>query len=91
MRCVQGCSDKLGAVRSLAAELGVRLEDVAYVGNDINDLACLEAVGLPIVVQDAHQDVLAAAAYRTTARGGQGAVREVCDAIVAARMQVTRH
>src|SRR5437899_739869 len=34
MRCVQGCSDKLGAVRSLAAELGIRLEDVAYVGND---------------------------------------------------------
>jgi 3-deoxy-D-manno-octulosonate 8-phosphate phosphatase (KDO 8-P phosphatase) len=91
MRCVQGCDDKLGAVRSLAGELGVRLEDVAYVGNDINDLACLEAVGLPIVVQDAHHDVLAAAAHRTTAPGGRGAVREVCDAIVAARMQVTRH
>jgi len=85
MRCVQGCDDKLGAVRALAAEFGVGLEDVAFVGNDINDLACLEAVGLPIVVQDAHHDVLAAAAYRTTARGGRGAVREVCDAIVRAK------
>jgi 3-deoxy-D-manno-octulosonate 8-phosphate phosphatase (KDO 8-P phosphatase) len=91
LRCVQGCGDKLSAVRALAAEFGVRLQDVAFVGNDINDLACLEAVGLPIVVQDAHHDVFAAAAYRTAARGGRGAVREVCDAIVAARMQVTRH
>ena len=91
LRCVQGCDDKLSAVRALAAESGVRLQDVAFVGNDINDLACLEAIGLPIVVQDAHHDVLAAAAYRTTARGGRGAVREVCDAIVAARTQVTRH
>jgi 3-deoxy-D-manno-octulosonate 8-phosphate phosphatase (KDO 8-P phosphatase) len=91
LRCVQGCDDKLRAVRSLAAELGVRLEDVAYVGNDINDLSCLEAVGLPIVVRDAHHDVVAVAAYRTAACGGRGAVREVCDAIVAARMQVTRH
>lgn len=85
MRCVQGCDDKLSAVRALAAEYGVTLDDVAFVGNDINDLSCLEAVGLPIVVQDAHHDVLGAAAYRTTAPGGRGAVREVCDAIFAAR------
>ncbi|MBZ5559488.1 MAG: HAD hydrolase family protein [Acidobacteriia bacterium] len=90
MRCVQGCDDKLSAVRALAAELGVTLEDVAFVGNDINDLACLEAVGLPIVVQDAHHDVLGAAVYRTTACGGRGAVREVCDAIVSARNAVLK-
>ena len=85
IRCVQGCDDKLSAVRALAAEFGVTLDDVAFVGNDINDLACLEAVGLPIVVQDAHRDVLDAAKYRTKAPGGRGAVREVCDRIVAAR------
>ena len=85
MRCVQGCEDKRAAVAALAEELGVALGDVAFVGNDINDLTCLEAVGLPIVVQDAHPDVMNAAAYRTTAPGGRGAVREVCDAIVAAR------
>ncbi len=85
MRCIQGCDDKLGAVRALAAEHGLTLADVAFVGNDINDLACLEAVGLAIVVQDAHHDVVGAAAYRTTAPGGRGAVREVCDAIIASR------
>jgi 3-deoxy-D-manno-octulosonate 8-phosphate phosphatase (KDO 8-P phosphatase) len=85
MRCVHGCDDKLSAVKALAAEHGITLEHVAFVGNDINDLACLAAVGFPIVVHDAHPDVIGAAAYRTTAPGGRGAVREVCDAIVAAR------
>jgi YrbI family 3-deoxy-D-manno-octulosonate 8-phosphate phosphatase len=89
MRCVQGCDDKLTAVRTLAADLGVALDEVAFVGNDINDLACLEAVGVPIVVQDAHADVRHVALYRTDARGGCGAVREVCDAIVGARRQVS--
>jgi YrbI family 3-deoxy-D-manno-octulosonate 8-phosphate phosphatase len=89
MRCIQGCDDKLAAVRALADEHGVTLDDVAFVGNDINDLGCLQAVGLPIVVQDAHPDVVGAAAYRTTAPGGRGAVREVCDAVVAARQRVS--
>ncbi len=83
--CVRGCDDKLAAVRALAAERGLPLDEVAFVGNDINDLACLEAVGLPIVVRDAHPDVLGVAVYRTEAVGGRGAVREVSDAIVAAR------
>jgi 3-deoxy-D-manno-octulosonate 8-phosphate phosphatase (KDO 8-P phosphatase) len=88
IRCVQGCDDKLSAVETIARELGVTLDEVAFVGNDINDLACLQAVGLPIVVQDAHADVIGAARYRTAAPGGRGAVREVCDLIVAARQRV---
>lgn len=89
MRCLQGCDDKLTALRTLANELRVTLDQVAFVGNDINDLACLNAVGLSIVVQDAHQDVIASADYRTATRGGRGAVREVCDLIAAARERVT--
>lgn len=89
IRCIQGCGDKLAALKTLAGQLHVALSDVAFIGNDINDLACLSAVGLPIVVQDAHPDVLDAAALRTSAPGGRGAVREVCDRIVAARRQVT--
>ena len=85
IRCIHGCDDKLAALTALAAELRIPLADVAFVGNDINDLACLSAVGLAIVVQDAHADVDAAAAFRTSARGGRGAVREVCDRVVAAR------
>jgi YrbI family 3-deoxy-D-manno-octulosonate 8-phosphate phosphatase len=77
--CVQGCQDKLSTLVEVAREAGVALDDVAFVGNDINDIGCLEAVGLPIVVHDSHPDVLHAARYRTFAPGGHGAVREVCD------------
>ena len=90
IRCVQGCDDKLAVVRELAAELGVTMKQVAFVGNDINDLACLKAVGIPIVVGDAHPAVIKAAAYRTSAPGGRGAVREVCDLIVASRAKAVR-
>jgi YrbI family 3-deoxy-D-manno-octulosonate 8-phosphate phosphatase len=81
----QGIDDKVPALTALAAEHGVPLTAVAYVGNDVNDLGCLELVGLPIVVADAHHDVLKAAAWITTARGGRGAVREVCDRLLAVR------
>jgi len=79
LRCVQGCRDKREALEALMQEMHLTPERVAFVGNDINDLACLKIVGLPIVVQDAHPDVIPHAAYRTAARGGHGAVREVCD------------
>ena len=83
VRCIQGCEDKRAALERVAAELAVTMRETAFVGNDINDLACLEAVGLPIVVADAHQDVLPHAMYRTKTPGGHGAVREVCDLIEA--------
>ncbi len=79
LRCAQGCKDKLAALQTVAAEEQVPLECVAFVGNDVNDRECLQAVGLPMVVQDAHPDVLPLARWRTLAAGGHGAVREVCD------------
>jgi 3-deoxy-D-manno-octulosonate 8-phosphate phosphatase (KDO 8-P phosphatase) len=77
--CLQGIDDKRAALRRLARQRGVPLGEVAYLGNDINDLGCLKAVGLPAGVQDAHQDILGALRYRTRAAGGFGAVRELCD------------
>jgi len=79
IRCIQGCNDKRAALEGVAGEQGLALQQIAFVGNDINDLSCLRAVGLPIVVRDAHPDVIQTALYRTRALGGQGAVREVCD------------
>ena len=52
---------------------------MAFVGDDINDLPCLTSVGLPIVVADAHPDVVPYARYQRRAEGGRGAVREICD------------
>jgi YrbI family 3-deoxy-D-manno-octulosonate 8-phosphate phosphatase len=85
IRCVQGCEDKPAALRAVADELGLSLREAAFVGNDVNDTACLEAVGFPIVVADAHEDVVPLAKLQTITRGGHGAVREVCDLIAAVR------
>jgi YrbI family 3-deoxy-D-manno-octulosonate 8-phosphate phosphatase len=79
MRCIQDCQDKRAVLEDIAREIGITLNEVAFVGNDINDLPCLESVGLPIVVQDAFQDVVPLALYQTKHPGGHGAVREVCD------------
>lgn len=79
IRCVQSCNDKLQALEAIIQEMNLSMAEVAFVGNDINDLPCLTSVGLPIVVQDAYADVIPHALYQTKARGGYGAVREVCD------------
>ncbi len=85
VECAQGIADKRTHLEELLADRGIDPVEAAYVGNDINDLGCLELVGLPIVVADAHNAVRGAALYTTAAAGGYGAVREVCDRIVAAR------
>jgi 3-deoxy-D-manno-octulosonate 8-phosphate phosphatase (KDO 8-P phosphatase) len=79
IKCINGCNDKLAVITVLAAEAGISLDQVAFIGNDVNDLPCLTSVGLPIVVKDAHADVVAYASYQTKVAGGYGAVREVCD------------
>ncbi len=79
IRCVQNCPDKHAELEKITREMGISLAEVAFVGNDINDEACLMCVGMPIVVQDGHPDVLPLARYRTQKPGGNGAVREICD------------
>ena len=79
LECIQSCEDKLAALDELGRRHHVSREQMAFVGNDVNDRACLEAVRLPIVVADAHEDVIALARYRTKLVGGRGAVREICD------------
>jgi YrbI family 3-deoxy-D-manno-octulosonate 8-phosphate phosphatase len=79
IRCIQGCDDKHAALEEVARQLDLPLSQVAFVGNDINDLPCLTSVGLPIVVQDAYPDAVVRAVYQTRTSGGCGAVREVCD------------
>jgi N-acylneuraminate cytidylyltransferase len=81
----QGVDDKLPALEAWAAELGVPLSRVAYVGNDINDLGCLRAVGWPIVVPDAHREVLPEGRVVLTQPGGRGALRELAELILAGR------
>jgi len=79
IECFQGCHDKRAVLDEIAGKMGISLNEVAFMGNDVNDLPCLSCVALPIVVKDAHPDVVSAARYRTKSPGGCGAVREVCD------------
>jgi 3-deoxy-D-manno-octulosonate 8-phosphate phosphatase (KDO 8-P phosphatase) len=83
--CLHGVADKLKELTRLASERGLELSETAYVGNDINDAECLRAVGLAIVVADAHPDVMGIAHYVTRLSGGRGAVREVCDLLASRR------
>ncbi len=83
--CVQGVDDKLAVVSAEAAVRGIALHDVAYVGNDVNDTACLGAVGLPVVPADAWPEVSSLARWVLSRPGGYGCVRELCDAIWTAR------
>lgn len=85
--CIQSCDDKLTSLGELVEQYKCTLNDVLYTGNDINDLQCLKAVGTPIVVADAHPDVIDFAKYITTSPGGRGAVREICDLVVHAHEQ----
>lgn len=82
---IQNSRDKRAALEEWAASAGIPLERIAYVGNDVNDIGALEAVGWPIVVPGSHP--LAAAAARTvlTRPGGHGAVRELAERVLAAR------
>lgn len=76
-----GLDDKMDMLERIVEVRELSLEQVAYIGNDINDLECLASVGLPFAVADAHPKVLKMVPRMqwTTAKGGMGAVREVCD------------
>jgi 3-deoxy-D-manno-octulosonate 8-phosphate phosphatase (KDO 8-P phosphatase) len=79
--CINGCEDKISTLIGLLADRGLDLEQVAFMGNDVNDRDCLKQAGLPVVVADAHPDVIELGLYRTRLRGGYGAVREFCDLV----------
>lgn len=80
-----GIEDKLPEMQRWLAEKGVRLDETCYIGNDVNDAACLAAVGLAVVPADGHPDVVSLADIVTVKRGGRGALRELAELLLAAR------
>jgi 3-deoxy-D-manno-octulosonate 8-phosphate phosphatase (KDO 8-P phosphatase) len=75
----QGIENKLAALSELAEQLGIRLEQVGYMGDDIVDLGALRACGFAASVPDGHPLVRNAADFVSQAAAGAGAVREVCE------------
>ncbi len=77
-----GCRDKGGALRRLIGELGLSRDQVAFIGDDINDIPAFRESGFRVAVQDASEDLKAQADYVTQRPGGSGAVREVIEMIL---------
>ena len=78
---VQNIKNKDFEVLKLCKELKVDLENTLFIGNDINDIPALKIVGFPISVADSYPEIKEYTIYQTKAKGGEGAVREVCDLI----------
>ena len=77
-----GVADKTTALRHFAKKYKLSLKDIAYIGDDTNDIGIMNNVGLPIAVKDALPEVKKIARFVTDKKGGHGAVREVCDMLL---------
>jgi 3-deoxy-D-manno-octulosonate 8-phosphate phosphatase (KDO 8-P phosphatase) len=72
----QGVKDKLALIKKIADENAVTLEEIAYIGDDLNDLDCIKACGLGGCPADAASEIKEIADYVTKKPGGSGAVRD---------------
>ena len=81
----QGCEDKLKAFANTMAQAGLTNAEVAYVGDDLNDIPLMLQSGLGVAVADASLEVREHAHYVTSASGGYGAIREVVELILKAQ------
>ena len=82
-----GCKDKVGALQTFSERHAIPLESICYMGDDVNDLPAMAAAGMSAAPANAHDKALNAATIVTQRRGGDGAVREVIDGILARRAE----
>src|SRR5688572_25045663 len=88
-RLYQGVTDKRSVVERVRKRLGVMAGQCACIGDDTPDVPVMRTVGLAFAVADAHPSAIAAADHVTAHAGGEGAVREVCDRLLAGRKSRT--
>jgi N-acylneuraminate cytidylyltransferase len=79
---IQGCDNKLEALKKWLAAHNISSQQCIYVGNDINDLECLQYVGMSVSPADAHESVSHAVTWKLSSMGGRGAIREMCDVLI---------
>ena len=83
----QGVMDKLSVIHEMAERHGIALSQIAYIGDDVNDLEALKAVGVSAAPADALPQVLEVVDYVCQKRGGEGAVRELIELILQSRVE----
>lgn len=81
----QGVKDKLAALKALSLKYDLGFEEIAYMGDDVNDVPALQAVGFSAAPANGREQVRRTVQYVCSANGGEGAVREVADMILAAQ------
>jgi YrbI family 3-deoxy-D-manno-octulosonate 8-phosphate phosphatase len=86
IQCKQDVEDKATAILDICKELGVLPEQTMFVGNDINDISAFKVVGIAAGVADAYDEINPHVLFKTERAGGKGAVREICDMVIQAKM-----
>ena len=79
------CADKIAALREFLDEYGLDARNVVFMGDDIPDLECMRAVGIPVAPADAASEILEAARYVSEYPGGRGCVRDIVEQVLRAR------
>ena len=85
LEAIHGIRDKASALLELADKRSISVAEVLFVGNDVNDAAGMALAGFKVAPSDAHPSILALADYITTARGGEGVIRELADVLIAVK------
>lgn len=80
-----GCRDKAHVVTRIAKEKKISLSEICYMGDDVNDLEAMKLCGVKVCPVNARPEIMQIAEYVTEVHGGEGAVREVADMILAAK------
>lgn len=80
----EGCKNKIAALKELAQEYKLSMDEIAYMGDDLPDICVLKQVGFPCAPNDAVEEVLSYAQFVASKSGGRGAVREMCDFVLKA-------
>jgi 3-deoxy-D-manno-octulosonate 8-phosphate phosphatase (KDO 8-P phosphatase) len=83
----KNCKDKAQALRTISERRGLSLSEICFMGDDVNDCGAMEIAGLAAAPADANPAVLRKAVFQAGRDGGNGAVRELIDAILQARNQ----
>jgi 3-deoxy-D-manno-octulosonate 8-phosphate phosphatase (KDO 8-P phosphatase) len=81
----KGCRDKAAALREFADQVKLDLDEICFVGDDVNDLSAMQIAGFSAAPANAARSVLGHASFIATANGGNGAVRELIELLLAAR------
>ena len=88
--CHQGIVDKLSVFMKLVKHYKLKMKEVVFIGDDINDLGVLKACGLSVCPADSPLYIKEHVDLITTAKGGEGVLREVADLVLAARGEMTK-